>query len=165
MGDKSQSGYEQNKIWLNGSNGLFQDVSNDVCPYATFDSRSVALADLWNRGVLDVIVANQNGPPLIYKNISGNKNNWIDFDLHGTISNASAIGAKVIVEWDGKKQAQEVTGGIGFSSQNQHRLHFGLGKSTRVDKVTIYWPSGEVTKLTSPAIDKLHIIKENKVKA
>ncbi|MBB6111992.1 hypothetical protein HDF23_004765 [Mucilaginibacter lappiensis] len=162
MQGKSQSGYQQNKIWLNNSNGLFEDVSNKVCPYITFDSRSVAMADLWNRGVLDVVVANQNNVPLIYKNNSKNNNHWIDFDLHGTLSNASAIGAKVQLEWNGKKQMQIVSGGSGFSAQNQHRIHFGIGKSTTADKVTIYWPSGKIEKLEKPQIDQLHVITENK---
>jgi len=165
MQGKSQSGYQQDKIWLNNANGLFEDVSGKVCPDATYDGRAVAMADLWNRGVLDVIVANQNNVPLVYKNDVENHNHWIDFDLHGTVSNASAIGAKVELEWDGKKQMQVITGGIGFSSQNQHRLHFGIGKSTSVTRVVIHWPSGQVQEIANPQIDQLHVIKENKVKA
>ncbi|HVW96196.1 MAG TPA: CRTAC1 family protein [Mucilaginibacter sp.] len=165
MGDKSQSGFEQNKIWLNNSDGLFEDVSDKVCPYATLDSRAVAVADLWNRGVLDVIVADQDGAPLVYKNEPQNSNHWIDFDLHGTLSNASAIGARLELEWNGKKQVQVVTGGMGFSSQNQHRLHFGLGKATKVDRLRIYWPSGQKSVIENPDIDKLHIVTESKIKA
>jgi enediyne biosynthesis protein E4 len=162
MQGKSQSGYQQNKIWLNNSNGLFEDVSNKVCPYITFDSRAVAMVDLWNRGVLDVVVADQNNVPLIYKNHTQSNKHWIDFDLHGTVSNASAIGAKVELDWDGKKQMQIVSGGIGFSAQNQHRVHFGIGKSTTANKVIIYWPSGKVDKFEKPQIDQLHTITENK---
>lgn len=162
MEGKSQSGYEQDKIWLNNSDGLFEDVSGKVCPAITYDGRAVALADLWNRGVLDVVVANQNNIPLVYKNYAGNNNHWIAFDLQGTVSNADAIGARVEVEWDGKKQAQIVTGGMGFSSQNQHRLHFGIGKSDKIDRVTIYWPSGHTDKIENPEINKLNIIKESK---
>jgi hypothetical protein len=162
MEGKSQSGYEQDKIWLNNSNGLFEDVSDRICPKATYDGRAVAIADLWNRGVLDVIVANQSNIPLVYKNQGNNNNHWIAFDLQGTVSNADAIGARVEVEWDGKKQAQIVTGGMGFSSQNQHRLHFGTGKSDKIDQVTIYWPSGHADKIENPGINKLHIIKESK---
>ena len=164
MQGKSQSGYQQNKVWLNNSNGLFEDVSSKVCPYITFDSRAVAMADLWNRGVLDVIVANQNNVPLIYKNQSQNNNHWIAIDLHGTVSNASAIGAKVELYWDGKKQMQIVSGGIGFSAQNQHRVHFGIGRSTTVDRVIIYWPSGKLYKMENPPIDQLHVITENETK-
>ncbi|MGN6213891.1 CRTAC1 family protein [Parafilimonas sp.] len=163
MQGKSQSGYEEDKVWLNNSDGLFEDVSGKVCPPATYDGRAVALADLWNRGVLDVIVANQNNIPLVYKNDAGNNNHWVDFDLVGTVSNTDAVGAKVMVEWGGgKKQVQVVTGGMGFSSQNQHRLHFGLGESDKADKVTVYWPSGHVDTIEHPEINKLHIIKETK---
>ncbi len=164
MKGKSQSGYEQNKIWLNKGDGLFEDISNDVCPYVTFDSRAVATADLWNNGALDIIVANQNNIPLVYKNDLQNPNHWIEFDLQGTLSNADAVGAKVLVEWNGKKQIQVVTGGMGFSSQNQHRLHFGLGNNSKVDQVAIFWPSGQKTSLANPQIDKLNIIKESKTK-
>lgn len=160
MKGKSQSGYEQNKIWLNEGDGSFEDVSDEVCPEATFDSRSVAMADLFNDGKLDIIVANQNNIPLVYKNDLQNGNHWIEIELEGTTSNADAVGAKVVVEWDGKKQVQTVTAGMGFSSQNQHRLHFGIGKSNRIDRVTIHWPSGKETAVNSPAIDQLLIEKE-----
>jgi hypothetical protein len=160
MRGKSQSGYEQNKIWLNRGNREFEDVSNDVCPLVTYDSRGVALADLWNTGALDVIVANQNNIPLIYKNDQQNSNHWIELELKGTVSNADAIGAKVVLDWNGQKQVQVVTAGLGFASQNEHRLHFGLNTSKKVDRVTIYWPSGEVTTISDPQVDQLHVIKE-----
>jgi hypothetical protein len=162
MKGKSQSGYEQDKIWLNKGNGLFQDISNEACPYAAYDGRAVAMADLWNTGALDVIVANQNNIPLIYKNDLRAGNHWIEYDLRGAAGNTDAIGAKVIVEWDGKKQAQVVTAGMGFSSQNQHRLHFGLGKSDSIDRVIISWPSGNKTEITHPQVDKLYTLQEEK---
>jgi len=161
MNGKSQSGYEQNKVWLNQGDGSFEDVSDEVCPYATYDSRAVAMADLFNDGKLDVIVANQNNIPLVYKNELENGNHWIEIELEGTISNRDAIGAKVGVEWNGKKQIQTVTGGMGFASQNQHRLHFGIGKTNHIDRVMIKWPSGKETVINSPEIDKLLTEKEN----
>lgn len=160
MNGKSLSGYEMDKIWLNNGDGTFQDVSGKVCPPATYDGRAVAMADLWNNGALDVIVANQNNVPIIYKNIIRNSNNWIELDLRGTISNADAVGAKALVEWDGKKQVQIVTDGIGFSSENSHRLHFGIGESKKIDRIIIYWPSGKITTLTNPQINQLHVIEE-----
>ena len=160
MNGKSQSGYEQNKIWLNRGDGSFQDVSNKVCPYVTYDSRAVAFADLFNTGKLDVIVANQNDIPLVYKNELENGNHWVEFELEGSESNADAIGAKVELEWDGKKQAQTVTAGMGFSSQNQHRLHFGIGKDSKIEKAVIYWPTGKKSIITNPEIDKIITIKE-----
>src|SRR3546814_20352921 len=73
-----------------------------------------------------------------------------DHDLEGTTSNRSAIGARVIVRWSGRQQVQEVSGGSGFSGQNQSWLHYGLGAATAVDSVTIAWPSGPVDILEPP---------------
>jgi len=164
MEGKSQSGYQQDKIWLNDSTGSFTDVSEKVCPENLLDGRAIVMADLWNRGVLDVIVANQNNIPTVYKNETPAKtdNQWIDFDLHGTVSNASAIGATVEVFWGGAQQKQIVTGGMGFSSQNQHRLHFGLGKAQKIDKAVIHWPSGKTEQLDNPETNKLYTIVESK---
>ena len=97
-----------------------------------------------NRGVLDVVVANQNGPLLLYQNtVDARTIDWIEFELEGTASNRSAIGAQVRVFWNGQQQVQEVSGGSGFCAQNQRRLHFGLGKAASVDRVEIRWPSGK----------------------
>jgi len=161
MENKSQSGYQQNMIWLNDGNGNFLDASMDVCEQSTLDSRSVAMADLWNRGVLDVIVANMNQGLLVYKNQVDPLNNWIGFSLEGTTSNKSAIGATVILYWNGKKQAQVVTGGIGFCSQNQRAVHFGLGQTPSVEKVEIIWPSGKLQVINEPETGKLHKVNES----
>jgi len=74
----------------------------------------------------------------------------------------SAIGATVKVFWDEQLQTQIVTGGMGFSSQNQRRLHFGLGKADRVDKVQILWPAGSIQEIINPEIGKVHQLKELK---
>lgn len=161
MEGKSQSGYQQNMIWLNDGSGNFLDATRDVCEQITLDSRSVALADLWNRGVLDVIVASMNQGLLVYKNQVNPANNWIAFSLEGITSNKSAIGATVILYWNGKKQAQVVTGGIGFCSQNQREIHFGLGQDPMIEKVEIIWPSGTVQVIEYPEKGKLHKVTES----
>ena len=125
-----------------------------------YDGRSVAMADFENRGCLDVVVANQRGPLLLYKNTVAPERHWIEFDLEGRRSNRSAIGAEVRAFWNGQQQLQEVSGGSGFCSQNQRRLHFGLGKANVVDRVEIRWPSGIKQTLTHPGIDQLHKVKE-----
>ncbi len=157
---RSLSGYEHDHVWLNDGAGRFQDVSAAVGVQGNYDGRAVALADLWNRGALDVIVANQHGPLQLYRNtLAGNKH-WIAFDLRGTRSNRSAIGAEVRVYWAGMQQVQQVTGGSGFAAQNDRRLHFGLGRATRVDRVVIRWPSGRVQTIADPGIDAFHTIVE-----
>jgi enediyne biosynthesis protein E4 len=157
---RSLSGYQTKKLWLNDGAGKFVDVAQAAGVTDTYDGRSVALADLWNRGVLDVVVANQGGPLLVYKNTVLAENEWIEFELEGTASNRSAIGAQVTLFWDGQKQIQNVSGGSGFAAQNDRRLHFGLGKYPRIEKAVIRWPSGKVQTIDNPAAGQLHKIKE-----
>ena len=125
-----------------------------------YDGRSVALADFGNRGVLDVVVANQRAPLLLYKNEVLPANHWIAFDLEGSRSNRSAIGAQVRVSWNGQEQLQEVSGGSGFCAQNQRRLHFGLGRNGSLSRVEIRWPSGVKQTLEAPGLDRIHRVKE-----
>ena len=159
---RSLAGYQSKRVWLNDGAGRFVDVAPAVGVTDTYDGRSVALADLWNRGVLDVVVANQNGPLLVYKNTVTPENEWVEFELEGTTSNRSAIGAQVTLFWDGHRQVQEVSGGSGFAAQNQRRLHFGLGRNARLERAVIRWPSGKLQTIDKPAAGQLHRIKEPK---
>jgi hypothetical protein len=160
MDGRSLSGYQQKHVWLNDGAGKFVDVAQAVGVTDTHDGRAVALADLWNRGVLDVVVANQRGPLLLYKNAATPENNWIEFALEGTKSNRSAIGAQVALFWNGQEQIQQVSGGCGFSAQNDRRLHFGLGRNPQIEKVVIRWPSGRVQTLNGLVPGKLYKIEE-----
>jgi hypothetical protein len=160
MDGRSLSGYQQKHVWMNDGAGKFVDVAQAVGVTDTHDGRAVALADLWNRGVLDVVVANQRGPLLLYKNTVSPENKWIEFALEGTKSNRSAIGAQVALFWNGQEQIQQVSGGCGFAAQNDRRLHFGLGKNPQIEKVVIRWPSGKVQTLNGLVPDKLYKIEE-----
>jgi hypothetical protein len=160
MDGRSLSGYQQKHVWLNDGSGRFIDVAQAVGVNDTYDGRAVALADLWNRGVLDVIVANERGPLLLYKNTVAPGNQWIEFDLRGTASNRSAIGAEVELFWNDQKQIQTVSGGSGFSAQNDRRLHFGLGKNPQIKNAVIHWPSGKVQTINSLTSGKLYTIEE-----
>jgi hypothetical protein len=110
--------------------------------------------------VLDVVVTNQRGPLLIYKNTVSPENNWIDFELEGTVSNRSALGAEVKLFWNGRQQVQTVSGGSGFCAENQRRLHFGLGKTAQVEKAVIRWPSGKVQTIDNALVGRINKIKE-----
>jgi hypothetical protein len=162
MKGMSLSGYQQKKIWLNDGAGHFTEAAQAVGYTDTHDGRAVALVDLWNRGVLDVLVANQRGPLLIYKNTVPPENAWVDFELTGAKSNRGAIGAQVRLFWDDREQLQEVSGGCGYSAQNQRRLHFGLGRSPKVDKAVIRWPSGLEQTIERPVPGRVHRIEESK---
>jgi hypothetical protein len=157
---RSLAGYQRKHVWVNDGVGEFTDVADTVGVSDEYDGRSVAMADFGNRGVLDVVVANQKGPLLLYKNSVTAENHWIEFQLEGQRSNHSAIGAQVRLFWNGMQQLQEVAGGSGFCAQNDRRLHFGVGQASAVDRVEIRWPSGAKQTIQSPALNQLHKIKE-----
>lgn len=169
MGARSLAGYQPKKVWINDGSGGFVDVAQMVGATDRHDGRAVALADFTGKGALDVVVANQRGPLLLYRNEVAPDRQWIAFDLEGSCrgdgggqpcSNRSAIGAQVEVFWSGHRQVQEVSGGSGFCSQNQRRLHFGLGTGATVERVVIRWPSGKTQELQAPQPGRSHRIEE-----
>jgi hypothetical protein len=160
VGTASLSGYERSRVLVRHGLAGWTDVAAAVGVADEYDGRAVALADLFNRGALDVVVANQNGPALLYRNTVAPDNHWIAFKLVGTRSNRSAIGAEVTLEAGGTRQLKIVDGGMGFASQNDRRLHFGLGTSSSVDRVVIAWPSGPRQTIEHPAADRLHVVTE-----
>jgi len=161
IGTASLSGYERSRVLVNRGLAGWSDVASRVGVTDEYDGRAVVLVDLFNRGVLDVVVANQKQPALVYKNSVVPGNHWITFKLVGTRSNRSAIGAEVLVAAGGTPQLKVVDGGSGFASQNDRRLHFGLGQTARVDSAVIRWPSGTVQTVAHPAADQLHVITES----
>ena len=87
-------------------------------------------------------------------------NDWIEFELDGTRSNRSAIGAQVTLYWNGQKQLQRSPAAAASPPQNQRRLHFGLGKDPQIEKAVIRWPSGKVQTLDALTADQLYTVKE-----
>jgi len=158
IGSASLSGYERSRVLLNRGPGGFVDVAEEAGVTDRLDGRAVAMADLFNRGVLDVVIANEKDRPLLYRNATGVAH-WIELKLVGTRSNRSAIGAEVTAEIGPGRQRQVVDGGSGFCSQNDRRLHFGLG-TQRLGRVTIRWPSGTEQVVNGLTIDHLSVITE-----
>ncbi|MFN8581643.1 MAG: CRTAC1 family protein [Gemmatimonadaceae bacterium] len=158
--DASLSGFEPSRVYLNrGLNG-WVDVAKAVGVTDEYDGRAVAAADFGNRGAMDVVVANQNQPALLYRDAPDSSNHWITFALRATRSNRSAIGAEVLVEAGGTKQRRVVDGGMGFASQNDRRPHFGLGPHEWVDRVVISWPSGTQQVLQHVTADQIVTVTE-----
>ncbi len=165
MEGRSLSGHQQTRIWLNDGAGQFQNVAPAVGGASTHDGRAVALADFQNQGVLNAVVANQRGPVEFYRNTVDPQHDWIAFELEGTESNRSAIGARVMLHWTDAqgtphRQLQQVHGGSGFGSQNQRRPHFGLGPDPTVEKVVIRWPLGTIQTLDAPDTNTIHRVTE-----
>lgn len=173
IGDQSLAGYQAKCVWLN-KGGDFTDVATAVGATDVYDGRAVALSDLFNRGVLDVAVANQNGPLLIYRNKLTGDRSWIQFELEGGArpgrergwSNRSAVGAEVLLTWrkgrEGPVQQQVlvVTSGDAYASQSMFRLHFGLGVDARIEQAVVKWPSGRTQIIVAPRANVMHHIEE-----
>lgn len=176
IGDQSLAGYQAKCVWLN-KGGDFTDVGMAVGATDQYDGRAVVLADLFNRGVLDSIVANQKGPLLIYKNTVAPGRDWVQFELTGGaqpgneegLSNRSAVGAQVRLVWkqgnagprdEPSQQIQVITAGDGYASQGMFRLHFGLGENAQIVKAVIRWPSGKEQTVVDVEPGMVHHIRE-----
>jgi hypothetical protein len=143
--------YREPKLffWNNGDGSFRESSAKTGKALAVPDvSRGLAVADLFNTGNLDVVSENLTGPPLVLAAKSNPANHWISFQMESTHSNRLALNARVYVKIDGKEQMAEVLSGSSYLSQNDLRLHFGLGNATRVDEVRVLWPDGtaQVTK-------------------
>lgn len=128
----------------NRGDGKFENVSAAAGPGITdrHSSRGCAFGDFDNNGRIGALVMNMNEPPSLLRNSVSNGNHWLKLKLTGTKSNRSAIGASAIVTVKGRRQRQDVLSQSSFYSQNDLRLHFGLGSATSADLIELRWPSG-----------------------
>jgi hypothetical protein len=131
-------------LYRNLGNGKFSDISESAGPgiLERHSARGAAFGDYDNDGAVEVLVNNQNEPPSLLKLATTPQGTWISLKLTGTRSNRSAIGARVRLTAGGRTQTGEVRSGGSYLSQNDFRLHFGLGQAKTVDRIEILWPSG-----------------------
>lgn len=157
------STYKQTRLFYwNAGNGRFKDLSTQCGPGCTEpeSSRGLAIADFWNDGRMSAVVNNMSGQPMLLVNQAANKNNWIGLITRGTKSNRDAIGAKVTVVAGGHRFVQEVRSGSSFISNNDMRLHYGLGSTTVVDHVEIRWPNGNTESFPGGAVNRFMTLTE-----
>ena len=150
----------------NNGNGTFTDWSTRGGSGISdrHSSRGCAFGDFDNDGDIDILIMNMNEPPSLLRNDVRNSNHWLKLKLQGTKSNRTALGASVLLEAGGLKQRQEVMGQSSFYSQNDLRLHFGLGASDKADKISIQWPSGLKESYTNVRADRILTLKEGGAK-
>jgi hypothetical protein len=143
-------------------NGKFSDISETAGPgvLERHSARGAAFGDYDNDGLIEVLINNQNEPPSLLKQASRPANHWIVLKLTGVRSNRSALGAKVKLTAGGRTQYDEVRSGGSYLSQNDLRLHFGLGSAPRVDRIEIEWPSGNRQTLRNVAADRAMVVEE-----
>jgi hypothetical protein len=157
------STYRQSRLlYWNAGNGKFKDVSHECGPGCTEpkSSRGLAVGDLWNDGRMSAVVNNMSGQPSLLVNQTSNKNHWLGVITRGTQSNRDGIGAKVTVSAAGHKFVQEVRSGSSYISNNDMRLHFGLGSSVEVDRIEVRWPNGRSESFPGGSVDRFLTLTE-----
>jgi hypothetical protein len=158
-----QTFLEPRIVYRNLGNGKFQDVSKGMGPGipARHSSRGCAFGDYDNDGDIDVVVNNMNEIPSLLRNDGGNNNNWIKVKLIGTRCNRTAIGARVRVVTGKHSQMDEVHSGTSVMSQNDLRLHFGIGQAKKIDSLEVKWPTTQKIETFSDLDpNQILIIKE-----
>jgi hypothetical protein len=146
----------RNQLFRNLGGEIFDDATSD--PLGTVgDTYGAGWADYDRDGDLDLFVATRAGSPKLLRNNYALGNHWLHIDLEGTISNRSAIGARVRILAGGIQQLREVGGDAGYESQNSATIEFGIGEATSVDEIEIRWPSG-IVQVAGPfaANQRLH---------
>jgi len=150
-------------LYHNNGAGRFEDMSDAVGPglLELHSSRGAAFGDIDNDGSLEVVVNNQNEPPSLLKQFPASSNHWIVVQLVGTKSNRSAIGARVRLKAAGHTQIDEVRSGGSYLSQNDLRLHFGLGSVKEAEEIEISWPGGAHQRLEHVQGDRVMQVRED----
>jgi hypothetical protein len=155
--------YKNPRILLrNTGGGTFENVSEAGGTGITdrHSSRGCAFGDFDNDGDVDTVIMNMNEPPSLLRNDTKSGNHWLKLKLIGTKSNRSAIGATVWVWAGGRRLRQDVLSQSSFYSQNDLRLHYGLGQVRKADTIEIRWPGGLVETYKNVAADQILTIRE-----
>lgn len=153
---------EPKLLFVNQRDGTFKDVSDSagVAIQIPQVSRGLAVGDLFNDGKLEAVVENLVGKPMILRPEGGAQNHWISFQLEGVKSNRLALNARVRATAGKLVQTGELISGGSYLSQNDLRIHFGLGEHDRVDNAKVFWPDGKVETLTNLIADRFYVVRE-----
>jgi hypothetical protein len=148
------------QLFRNKRDGTFEDVSSVLSGIPPHSRRGAAFGDVNNDGNIDVVLINVGEPPTLLLNQGGNTNHRVLFKLVGTVSNKMAVGARVTVKAGKLVQFSEVRAGGSYLSQNDPRLHFGLGTEAFMSEVEVKWPSGRIEVLRNVPADFIYTVIE-----
>jgi hypothetical protein len=157
------SSYREPRIlYHNNGDGTFSDVSAFAGAGITTaaSSRGLAVGDLWNDGKMSVVLSNMNAAPSLLVNQIRSANHWVAIRTIGTKSNRDGIGARIRVHTATRVLVDEVRSGSSFDSNNDMRVHFGLGSAAKIEWVEIWWPSGLMERFAKLPVDQIHTLKE-----
>ena len=157
------SDYREPRIlYHNKGNGTFEDISAKAGPGITTaaSGRGLAVGDLWNDGRISAVISNMSAQPSLLVNQAKSSNHWIEFKTIGTKSNRDGIGAKIRAKVGDRILVDEVRSGSSYDSNNDMRVHFGLGAATKIESVEVRWPSGLTEKFSNVRSDAINNLKE-----
>jgi enediyne biosynthesis protein E4 len=151
-------------MFRNLGKGQFEKVSDSLGPdfVRPIVGRGLATADFDNDGDIDVVTNNSGDYPSLLRNDGGNANHWLTVFLIGTKSNRDGNGASLKLTSGGESHVEQAKGGMGYMSASDPRIHFGLGKNTKIESLEITWPSGQTDRLSNVAIDQIIAVQEGK---
>jgi hypothetical protein len=154
--------FAQRKQLYENREGRFTDISPLAGPAFEREQvgRGTAFGDWDDDGDVDLVVMNNDDVPNLLRNETGNGNHWIRLRLVGRESNRDGIGSFVAVAAGGKRQIDELRSGTSYLSQNDLRLHFGLGAVDRIERLEIRWPSGRRETLLDLPVDEELLLRE-----
>jgi enediyne biosynthesis protein E4 len=161
----SGAGYKEPSLFhLNQRDGTFCDASQQAGSALMQPrvSRGLAVGDLFNDGQINVVVEDIDGAPLVLRNRGTSGNHWVSFELAGTKSNRLALGARIKITAGGVTQTEQIRSGGSYLSQNDLRVHFGLGSVSKIDSVEVHWPSGAKDTLTNLRADQFYSVLEGR---
>lgn len=159
----SGSGYRQpDLLQMNQGDGTFCNASTEAGPAIQMRraARGLAVGDLFNDGNMDAVIEDLDGKPMVLRNRGIPGRHWVSFELAGTKSNRLALNARVRIVAGGMTQTSQVLSGGSYLSQNDLRVHFGLGSAKTIDTVEVRWPSGRVDTMHNLASDKFYSVLE-----
>lgn len=153
---------QEAQMFENQGDGKFRDVSRELGKYFNqkLVGRGACFGDYDNDGDIDGFVVNLNDKGVFLRNNKGNLNNWLLLTLEGTTSNKDGIGSRVKVKTGNITLLSQKKSTTGYLSQNDPRIHFGLGKNTIVERIEIKWPSGKIQVLENIKANQILTVKE-----
>jgi hypothetical protein len=161
---KAGIAYKEPKlVYINQHDGTFREMGAATGKAVLIPqvSRGLAVGDLFHRGVLDLVVENLVGGPMILEPKPASSNHWVSFALEGSPNNRLALNARIRLTTGTQQQLQEIRSGGSYLSQNDLHLHFGLGKARTIDKVEVIWPNGSTQTFTNLQPDHFYSLKQN----
>jgi hypothetical protein len=150
------------RIFRGDGRGHFTDIgaASGIASLPPIVGRGLAVGDFDNDGKVDLLIVDSEGTPLLLHNQSTTSNHWLGLNLVGTKSNRDGYGALVTVEAGGKTLLRHCHSDGSYLSASDKRVHFGLGTATRVDRLTVHWPSGWIETFPVPGVDRYRTLTE-----